>query len=83
MTGETQRDLGQPGGPPVAQAASWRGPAPGRAHRAPGAHGTPLQVCLLPPSLSFSKNSSSSLVLVFFLFLEAILRSLSTAPHLS
>ena len=71
------------GGPPVAQAASWRGPAPGRAHRAPGAHGTPLQVCLLPPSLSFSKNTSSALVLVFLLFLEAILRSLSTAHHLS
>ena len=51
------------GGPPVAQAASWRGPAPGRAHRAPGAHGTPLQVLLLPSSLSFSRNPSSGLVL--------------------
>ena len=82
-SGETQRGLGPARGPPVAQAASWRGPAPGRAHRAPGAHRAPLQVCLLPPSLSFSKNSSSALVLVFLLFLEAILRSLSTAHHLS
>ena len=71
------------GGPPVAQAASWRGLPPGRAHRAPGAHRSRLQVSLLPLSLFLSKNASSALVLAFLLFLEAILRSLSTAYHLS
>ena len=70
-------------GLPVAQAASWRGLPPGRAHRAPGAHKAPLQVSLLPPSLFLSKNASSALVLAFLLLLEAILRSLSTAYHLS
>ena len=60
------------GGPPVAQAASWRGPAPGRAHRAPGAHRSRLQVSLLPLSLFLSENMSSAPVLAFLLFLEAI-----------
>ena len=71
------------GDPPVAQAASWRGLPPGRAHRAPGAHKAPLQASLLPPSLFLSKNTSFALVLAFLLLLEAILRSLSTAHHLS
>ena len=67
----------------MAQAASWRGPAPGRAHRAPGDHIAPLQVSLLPLSLISPENTSSAPVLAFLLFLEAILRSLSTAHHLS
>src|SRR6187399_2775754 len=43
-----------------------------RAHRAPGAHRTHLQVSLLPLSLFLSENTSSALVLAFLLFLEAI-----------
>src|ERR1041385_1989495 len=56
----------------MAQAASWRGLAPGRTHRAPGAHRPHLQVCLLPPPSSLSKNTSYAPVLAFLLFLEAI-----------
>ena len=56
----------------MAQAASWRGQPPGRAHKAPGAHRSHLQVSLLPPPSSLSKNTSSALLLAFLLFLEAI-----------
>ena len=56
----------------MAQAASWRGLPPGRAHRAPGAHRSRLQVSLLPLSLFLSENTSSAPVLAFLLFLEAI-----------
>src|SRR4051812_37515551 len=60
------------GGPPVAQAASWRGLPPGRAHRAPGPPRAASQVCLLPTPSSLSKNTSSAPVLAFLPFLEVI-----------
>ena len=40
------------GGPPLAQEARWRGPAPGHATQAPGAHRDPWLLPLLPLSLS-------------------------------
>ena len=74
MPGVTQRHLGLTrGGPPMAQAASWRGLPPGRAHKAPGAHRPHLQVILLPLSLSFFPNRRVlALELAFLLFLEVI-----------
>src|ERR1041385_1954510 len=57
----TQGHLGLTMGALVAQAASWRGLPPGRAHRAPGAHRAAIQVCLLPSPPSLSKNTSSAL----------------------
>src|SRR3954465_11545152 len=45
------------GGPPLAQEAKWRGPAPGRANQAPGAHRDPWLASLLPLSSFLPKNS--------------------------
>src|SRR3954465_11644180 len=42
------------GGPPLAQEARWRGPAPGRATHPPGAHRHPWLASLLLLSLSLS-----------------------------
>src|SRR3954469_16814008 len=47
------------GGPPLAQEARWRGPTPGRANKAPGAHRDPWLASLLPLSSFLPKNSCS------------------------
>src|ERR1041385_3739715 len=68
------------GGPPVAQAASWRGLPPGRAHKVPGAHRAASQVSLLPPPSSLSKNTSSALCSCVLAALRPEFRSLSLRP---
>ena len=72
MPGVTQRHLGLTRGGTSGPGGQLARLPPGRAHRVPGAHRPHLQVCLLPPPSSLSKNTSSAPVLAFLLFLEAI-----------
>src|SRR3954465_14142333 len=58
------------GGPPLAQEARWRSPAPGRATQAPGAHRDPWPLPLLPLSLFLLKSSRFAPGFVFLLVLE-------------
>ena len=69
------------GGPPLAQVARWRGPAPGRATHPPGWAPCPLVASLPSLSLFLLKILSSSSSSFFFTVLELV-PSISPSSHL-